>query len=193
VTDRSGTTQPVDPVLHAILRAAVESTGATDGWLAAVDDAADQLVVVVTVGGNARRLLGVTVNEDEGFTGFVVGSGHALAIEPSADDPRFADGLAPRLGHRPRTLLCVPCEDDDVVLGAIELVDKITGAFSYDDLELVTVLAGIAGVALRLGGGGAALIPTPVELGDQLEDLAAADPLRYAQVAELVATLARRV
>jgi GAF domain-containing protein len=179
-------------MLHAILRSAVEATGAADGWLAAVDDAADQLVVVVTVGANARRLLGVTVNEDEGFTGFVVGSGQPLAIEPSADDPRFADGLAPRLGRRPRTLLCVPCEDDDIVLGAIELVDKAGGGFSFDDLELVTVLAGIAGVALRLGRGGAALIPTPTELGHHLEELAAADPVRYAQVAELVDTLVRR-
>lgn len=183
----------VDPVLHAILRSAVEATGAADGWLVAVDDAADELVVVSTVGDNARRLLGVTVNEDEGFAGFVVGTGQPLAIEPSADDPRFADGLTPRLGRRPRTLLCVPCEDDDdVVLGAIELVDKAGGGFSYDDLELVTVLAGVAGVSLRHGGGGATLIPTPAELGRQLLDLAGADPVRYAQVAELVATLARR-
>jgi hypothetical protein len=132
------------------------------------------------------------VHEDEGFTGFVVGTGQPLAIEPSADDPRFADGLTPRLGRRPRSLLCVPCEDDDVVRGAIELVDKAGGGFSYDDLELVTVLAGVAGVSLQHGGGGATLIPTPSELGRQLAELAGADPVQYAQVAQLVAALARR-
>ena len=191
VTVDPGAMPGVHPVLHAIVQSAVEATGARDGWLAAVDDAADELVVVAAVGDAGRTLLGATVGEDEGFGGFVVGTGQPVALAPAADDPRFAHGLAARLGRQPRSLMCVPCEYDDVVVGAVELVDKAGGNFSLDDLALVTVLADVAAAALRSGEGGPALIATPAELGRQLEELATADPVRYALVAELIATLMR--
>ncbi len=192
MSDQPSGVVPADPVLYAVLRSAVEATGAADGWIAALDDGADQLVVVAAEGPRGRRLLGVTVGEHEGFSGYVVGSAQPLAIEPAADDPRLDEGIAARLDRRPRSVLCVPCEDDDIVLAAIELVDKDGGGFTFDDLELVAVLADVAGVALRLGAGGASLLPTPAELGALLEGLAGSDPVRYARVAELVAMLVRR-
>jgi GAF domain-containing protein len=180
-----------DPILHAIVEAAAQSTGARDGWLAAHDDAADELIVVAAVGLQAGSLLGATVHEDEGYCGAVVASAQPIALEATAADSRFADGLATRLGRQPQTVLCVPCEHDDVVLGAIELVDKASGGFSLADLELVTVLADVAAAALLAGVGGPALIATPAELGRQLEALAIDDPIRYAHVAQLVGTLIR--
>ena len=181
----------VHPVLHAIVQSAVEASGARDGWLAAVDEAADELVVVAGVGDAGRSLSGATVSDDEGFCGFVVGTGQPVALAPSADDPRFGEGLAARLGRRPRTVMCVPCEYDDVVVGAVELVDKADGNFSIDDLALVTVLADVAAAVIRSGDGGPALIATPAELVRQLEELASVDPVRYALVAELIGTLMR--
>ena len=76
-----------------------------------------------------------------------------MAIAPRGADPRLSEGLGARLGRMPASLLCVPCHHEDAIVGALELVDKAGGApFSIDDVELVTLLGGIAGAALSLAG-----------------------------------------
>jgi GAF domain-containing protein len=85
-------------------------------------------------------------------------------------------------------VLCVPCGDDEIV-GALELVDKAGGAaFSFDDVELATLLAGIAGVAIEARADGPAA-PSARELASGLERLAATDAARYDTVARAVAAL----
>ena len=86
-----------------------------------------------------------------GTVGYVVSSGQPMAIAPRGADPRLSEGLGARLGRMPASLLCVPCHHEDAIVGALELVDKAGGApFSIDDVELVTLLGGIAGAALSL-------------------------------------------
>ena len=84
--------------------------------------------------------------------------------------------------HRPASVLCVPCAHDDDVLGVLELVDKAGGGpFTFDDVELITVLANIAGSALAESAGG--VVRSPDELGGELRQLAADDPTAYVAVA----------
>jgi hypothetical protein len=74
-------------------------------------------------------------------------------------------------------------------VGALELVDKRAGgSFTYDDLELATLLAGIAGAAL-VAEQGAHPVPSPAELGGELEQLLAIDDRRYRAVAAVVSGL----
>ena len=76
-------------------------------------------------------------------------------------------------------MLCVPCLHDDAVLGALELVDKAGGGpFSFDDVELVTLLGGIAGAALSVRG--TEVVPrSPAEFATELARLASSDPGAY--------------
>jgi GAF domain-containing protein len=168
-------TPAVHPLLQHIVTAAVHATGAAGGWLVALDEGSDQLVVVAAAGTRGVDRIGATVgDDDETSFAFVVSSGQPIALE------------------QPQTVMCVPCEDDDLVVGAIELVDKIGGRFTLDDLEIVGVLADVAAVALRLGAGGAVLVPTPAELTRLLEDLARDDLVRYSHVAALITSLVER-
>lgn len=182
---------PLQAVLEALTRAAVEATGATQGWLLAIQD--DHLRVVAASGSGAGSLLDTTVALGSGSAGFVVASGQPLAMTPRGDDPRFAEDLFVLLGNRPSSVLCVPCEDDDSTVGALELVDKVGGgAFSFDDVELATLLATIAGVAIAQGDWDGARPPSPEALAGELQRLASADPIRYAIVASVVNALLLR-
>lgn len=180
--------EPASPVLQVIVTSAVEATAAAEGWLVAVRD--DHLEVVAAAGARADDVMGMTVPVAFGTAGFVVASGQPLAVAPRGDDPRFAEGVAAMLGRVPTNVLTVPCSTDDGVLGALELVDKAGGGnFSFDDVEIATLLAGIAGVALSES---VVVVPAPLDpirLGNELRQLAALDPERYAALAQAITAL----
>lgn len=176
------------PVLAAIVIAAADVTGASAGWVVGVDG--DELRVRAVAGDAPRSLVGTALAPGAGAAGYVVASGQPLALASRAADPRAAEGLAAALGRPPGSVLCVPCETEDGVVGALELVDKEGGiGFSFDDVELATLLAGIAGAALAGGTPVAPTPPSPSELTAGLARLAADAPARYAAVAHAVAAL----
>src|SRR5207247_1705955 len=136
-------TKRADPVLTAIAQAAVGATGASHGWVLLLTD--DQLEVSAAVGDGATKLIGRRVDAGSGTSGYVAASGQPLALAGSAGDPRLAEGVVAELGQRPASLLCVPCATDDRIVGVLELIDKDGGErFSFDAVELVTLLGGIA-------------------------------------------------
>lgn len=181
-----------EPVLAAIVKAAADVTGATAGWVVGVDG--DRLAVRALAGDAPESLVGTHVAAGAGAAGYVVASGQPLALASRAGDPRAAEGLAAALGRLPGSVLCVPCETEEAVVGALELIDKVGGgSFSFDDVELATLLAGIAGAALAAPVAGAAGVPappSPAELAAGLARLASEAPARYAAVAEVVVALA---
>jgi GAF domain-containing protein len=181
-----------------VVRAAVDVTAASAGWVMGrtADGARLQVVAAASqVGGtiDISGLVGSEVAADAGTAGFVLASGQPLALSSAGADPRPAEGIPGLLGHRPATVLCIACEVDEGVLGVIELVDKGGGsAFSFDDVEFATVLAGIAGAALEASGTTTAAVAAPAALGLNLQRLADADPARYGVVAAVVTTLLER-
>jgi GAF domain-containing protein len=176
-----------EPVFDAIVQAAVGASGAEQGWLLGLSDGV--LRVVSAAGERPGDVLGVTVPADQGTAGFAVASGQPLAAVPRAGDDRFTVGVAASLGLRASSVLCVPCGTNDGVLGALEVVNKVDGAFTIDDVELVTLLGGIAGAALADEGSSANNVPPPEELGGELRELASTDPSRYAAVAVAISAL----
>jgi GAF domain-containing protein len=176
-----------NPLLQAVLRAAIDATGATQGWLLATTG--DELVVRAAVGADGQ-ILGARVPLHSGFAGYVASSGQPLAMSPRRDDERGAEGVAALVGTRPQSVLAVPCGTDDSVHGVLELVEKVGGGpFSFDDVELATLIAGIAGAALASDAATGSEAPSPRELGDNLVHLASADPARYATLATFLAAV----
>jgi GAF domain-containing protein len=176
----------MNPVARAVLQAAVDATGAARGWLVAVAEDQAHLVAVEALGEGTGALTGTVVPAGTGTAGFVVDSGQPVVLSGTGADPRLGEGLAALLDRPPLGVLSVPCADDDGVVGALELADKAgAGSFTFDDVELATLLGGIAAVAL-----GAAsevpVAPDPRHLAGELSRLAEADPGRYATVASVL-------
>lgn len=179
-----------DPVAQSVLRAAREVTGASRALLLTVDG--EQLTVVAADGDDTASAVGVSVDLGRGVAGFVAASGQPVALRPSSTDERLDDDVAVALGWQPRAVLTVPCLGLDAISGVIELLDPAAeGGFDFDDVEAVTVLAGIAGTVLETAVG-VHTVPAPSELGVGLAALESADPERYARVAALVQALLDR-
>lgn len=181
-----------NPVVRALLDAAVRATGASCGWLASVRGDGDELVVVGAAGERAGSLPGNRVPAGSGTAGFVVASGQPVALTASGDEGRLSEGIAARLDTQPVSIVSVPCATADGVIGALELADKTGGgSFTFDDVELATLLGGIAAAALACAPGtaGAPPAPDPRRLGTELSRLAGADPPRYAAIATAIDAL----
>ena len=178
-------------LLQTIVAAAVEATAADAGWIAALVD--DVELAAVAVAGTdpavVDQVLWQRTPLGTGAVGMVVQSGQPIALTATGGtsvDP-WASAL---LGRDPGSLVCVPCHDDDQPIGALQLVDKVGGGpFSFDDVEIATLLGPIIGSALAEGAGAAARVATPAQIGSDLSRLADADPARYAAVAQAVVAL----
>ena len=182
--------EPVNQVLQAIVDAARDATGAAGAW--ALSLRGDRLRAMAAAGERAGERVGADMPASSGTAGFVGSSGQPIALSPRRADPRLADGLASHLGRPPASVLCVPCVYDEAVVGALELVDKAGGSsFSFDDVELVTLLASVAGAALVTGAPTPA-VRTPGELAAELADLSVSDPAGYARLATVLDALLGR-
>jgi GAF domain-containing protein len=180
----------MNPVLQAIARAALDGTGADTSWVLSLEG--ERLRALGAAGPRAGELLGVELPVGVGTAGYVVSSGQPMAIAPRGADARLVDGLGARLGRVPASVLCVPCHHDDAVVGALELVDKAGGGpFSFDDVELVTLLGTIAGAALSVAGTEVIARP-PAEFASELAQLAVSDPAAYARLSVVLEALLAR-
>jgi len=178
----------MNPVLQAVTDSAVGATGAAAGWVMALRD--ERLTVLAAFG--AASIVGTDVAAGEGTAGFVATSGQPMAMAARAGDARLSEGVLGLLPEQPSSVLCVPCTAADTVVGVLELVDKAGGGtFTFDDVELASLLAGIAAVAIESDEGDVA-VRAPDELGAELRRLAAADPAGYVQVATLVEAILAR-
>jgi GAF domain-containing protein len=176
-----------DPVLRAVAEAAAQLTGGSASWIVAIEH--DRLRVMAAVGDAAAHLQGANPPGGEGTVGYVTASGQPLALR-GGDDDRFAQGVCGLLERRPDAVLCVPCLSDDGVVGALEVIDKADGqAFTFDDLEEATVLAGVAGAALAAGALTRRYVLSPTALSGELLRLAAVDPDRYAAISAVMSAL----
>jgi GAF domain-containing protein len=166
-------------LLHVVARAAVEATGAARGAIVMREDG--ELRVVGVAGEGAGRSVGEIVPPDSQTVGFVLSSGQSLSLGPRED---------PSSSGVERAVLCVPCMSEHGVVGALELVGPPGGEpFPLDATGLAMLFGQVAGVALVQAGGGGSDVPSPAELGAELNRLAAADPERYATVSSVVSAL----
>jgi GAF domain-containing protein len=180
---------------QVVCESAVDATAAAVGWLGVVDDS--EIVVVAVAADDpatAAELVGRRLTGATGSVGFVLQSGQPMALQPmgrtsgeSADEP-----AALLLGRAPMSLLCVPCAGAADAVGVLEVIDKAGGgAFTFDDIEVVTLLGSVMGAALVDAGAMVDDVPVPARLTGELTALADTDPTRYATVARIVESLLR--
>lgn len=153
VADRASVAIRLDPPgLERILRSIVDATAslfdAEAASIALVEDDG-RLRFRVAAGDRGQGVLGMTVNPGEGVAGYVASTGQPLALTDVARDPRFGRTTAEATGYVPNSILAVPLELDDRVIGVLEVLDKRNGgAFDLADIARAAIFARQAAVAI---------------------------------------------
>jgi len=85
-----------------------------------------------------------------GIAGAAAAGGEALNIPDAYADSRFNPDVDRETGFRTRNLLALPLRDHDgALVGVLEVLNKVAGAFTDDDVALAEALGAQAGVALQ--------------------------------------------
>src|SRR5438067_1028336 len=139
----------LEALLHRLVEAAAELTGARYAALGVIDASGSELEQFLTHGVNAdtRAEIGA-VPRGRGILGVLIRDATPLRLHDLAEDPRSV-GFPP--GHPPmKGFLGVPILLRGVAYGNLYLTEKQGGEdFTEEDEELVTLLAGQAAIAIE--------------------------------------------
>ena len=84
----------------------------------------------------------------QGIAGWVAESGQSVIVDPVQDSPQFFRGVDEELEFSTRSLMAVPLRVRDLVVGVLEVVNKLHGRFDDSDLTLAETLAASAAIAI---------------------------------------------
>lgn len=111
-------------------------------------DKADGRLVALHTEGLDHSQIALTVRL--GIAGLVALTGQMLSIPDTASDPRFDASFDRQTGYRTRNILCMPLHDSKgEVLGVIQVINKLSGDFDAQDVEMLDCVAGIVAIAVE--------------------------------------------
>ena len=137
-------------LLRSIVGATVKLFEAEAASIALYRPDSDSLEFVIAAGAQGQGVVGRSISAEQGIAGYVFTTGEPIAIAEPERDPRFARDLA-GTGYIPRTILAVPMRSEGRTTGVLEVLDKHAGTFSLHDIELASVFADQAAVAIQIG------------------------------------------
>lgn len=115
-----------------------------------VDEEQQALRWEVALGEGAGKLQPLVVPLGSGISGRVAASGVAIRIDDAPNDPRWeGHRYDAATGFSTRSILCVPIQARDRVIGVVQVLNRRGGPFSDTDQQLLTALAGMGGVAIE--------------------------------------------
>lgn len=113
-----------EELLQAIVDAARELFNAAACSLALIDGKTEEIVYRVASGSGAEEVLGQRMPLGRGVAGWVVASGMPIAIDDVASDPRFGRDLAERTGYVPKSILAMPLQTEQALVGVLSVLDR---------------------------------------------------------------------
>ena len=169
ITRQLTSTLEQEPLLQYILENSVNILNCEAGTLFLMDEQTGDLIFRVAVSPVATNLLGQRIPAGQGIVGRAVQL-RAPVIENDAQrSVSHYEGTDKQTGFTSRSLLAVPMQFKDRVLGVIEVINRRDGLpFVADDQNLLTAFSGQAAVAIE---NARLLALTDQELSEKVDEL----------------------
>jgi GAF domain-containing protein len=149
-----GSEQDYRALLQSIVEVACAIFSARASSIFLLDEDADELVFEAVAGEGADTLLGRRLPSSTGIAGWVLVTRQPLVLEDVSGDPRFARDAAESTGYVPRGLMAVPLLHEERALGVLQVLDRESERFSLAEMDLLSLFANQAAIALDLLGRG---------------------------------------
>ena len=134
-------------LLHLVTQSVIELTETEVASILLLDQQTGELHFVAAT--NGARVHDMIVPLDS-IAGWIVLHGQPLILEDVQSDSRFYAGIDDVLGFHTRSLLGVPLMNKGKVIGALEALNKRSGApFTLKDVALLQAFASQAAVAIE--------------------------------------------
>ncbi len=138
----------MEDVLQRILNQAMQALQVETAAVALTDAQSGELVFRAATGQNAGNIINRRVPAGEGMIGQVAREGRGLVIPSVDEDKRFTE--ADRFGGiHTKAVAAAPIQTQAGVIGVIEAINPISGAFDPDTLLVMTGLGSLAGTTIQ--------------------------------------------
>ena len=139
----------MDEVLEATIKGIREILQVEAGSLVLVDEETDRLIFRTTFTSEQGWVAGRTIEPGKGIVGHVIQTGETKLANDVDLDPHFSAEVDEEAGLTARAILCVPLAIRNRVIGAIAVINKLNGAFTNQDRELLQAMAASVAVAVE--------------------------------------------
>ena len=147
LTRRVATIKNLDDLLVTLVEVISSEMNAERGSLFLNDPATDELYSRVAQGTFNRE---IRILNNAGIAGSVFQSGTGEIVPDVAADPRFSNDTDESTGFVTKSILAAPViTAGGEVIGVVEALNKRSGSFTNDDLDLLEEIATQASVALQ--------------------------------------------
>jgi phosphoserine phosphatase len=142
--DLAATTE-LTPLLQKVESAARQVLGCERATVFLYDRTAQQLFSRLATGVDEIRF-----SVDRGIAGEVVRTGRVVRVEDVYRDPRFNPDIDRQTGFKTRNMIAFPLVGfDNTIVGALQVLNKVSGSFDQWDDELVSAFGAQVGVAVQ--------------------------------------------
>lgn len=119
------------------------------GSLLLVEEETGDLIFQIALGEKAEAVKPFRLKRGQGIAGQVALTGEPLLIANVQQDERHFKKTDVTTGFLTKSMLCVPMVARGRVIGVIQVMNKINGEFSDDDLDLLSAVANYGAIALE--------------------------------------------
>ncbi len=149
ITEDLASTLELDALLKKIVNAAANLCAAEAASILLYDQVKEQLYFQATSNLKAPVMRGLIVPIDSSVAGWVLTRKQSVIIPDVSKDPRHFSEIGKATNISTISLLGIPLVTQEKVIGVLELINKQTGEFSNEDLEIICALGAQAAVAIE--------------------------------------------
>jgi signal transduction histidine kinase len=142
-------TLDIDVLLRRIVHAAADLSDSEEASILLYDNLKQKLYFEAATNLNKPYLRGLSVPVDASIAGWIVKNRQPLILSDAAKDNRYFGHIGKVTNTKAKTLLGVPLIAKDNVVGALEAINKRSGEFTDDDLNVLSILGAQAAVAIE--------------------------------------------
>jgi len=123
--------------------------GSEEASIFLYDPEKEELTFETATGDKEKALKQIVLKKGQGVAGWIAAERQGVIINDCQRDARYAGMVDQKTLFQTRSLLGVPVQMEDRVLGVLEAVNKKRGKFSKDDLRVLQQMAGFLAIPLQ--------------------------------------------
>ena len=129
----------LEKILQIILETATKNLKADRGTVYLIDHKKKELWSKVLQG---DLKVEIRLPIGKGIAGYVAKTGKTIILTDAYKHPQFNQEVDKKTGYRTKTMLCTPMKDrKGKKIGVIQIVNKLNGYFSNDDIKFLDLLS----------------------------------------------------
>jgi two-component system phosphate regulon sensor histidine kinase PhoR len=118
--------------------------------MALIEPSTQEIVFVdVLMGPLFEDLPTIRLKPGQGIAGWVAENRQAVIVNDVYTDKRFFSQIDHRSGFETRSMLCIPLQVQDKIIGVLQAINKLNGEFNENDLRLLQALGGPLAAAIE--------------------------------------------